>query len=88
MKNIFMLMGIFFVFTLSGCEETKSVSWWIDHHDDALKKEAECKKSGSDSKNCQNVKEANFRWQQLHAKEPDYEAYFKKHNKEHPNEFK
>lgn len=40
---------------------------------------AECKKTGSDSQNCRNVKEANFRYQQLHAKEPNFKEYFKKY---------
>ncbi|HCQ4148347.1 TPA: entry exclusion protein, partial [Escherichia coli] len=39
----------------------------------------ECKKTGSDSQNCRNVKEANFRYQQLHAKEPNFKEYFKKY---------
>jgi hypothetical protein len=67
------------IFTLTGCEETKSVEWWTEHHEDAIKKEAECHKTGSDSQNCQNVKEANFRWKQLHAVEPSFGDYFKKH---------
>lgn len=66
------------LFILTGCEDTKSVEWWTEHHEEALKKEAECKKTGSDSQNCRNVREANFRWQQLHAVEPDFNDAFKK----------
>ncbi|EHH3086471.1 TPA: EexN family lipoprotein [Salmonella enterica] len=81
MKNIFILSGLISVFLLTGCEETKSVDWWKDHHEEAIKKEAECKKTGSDSQNCQNVKQANFEWQQLHAVEPDWNKEMKKYIK-------
>lgn len=64
---------------LTGCKETKSVDCWTEHHDEAVKKEAKCEKSGSDSQNCKNVKEANFRYQQLHAKAPSFSDYFKKY---------
>lgn len=77
MKKIIYLMGLCSVFLLSGCEETKSVEWWSEHHDEAVKKEVECKKAGSDSQNCRNVKEANFRYQQSHAIEPSFRKYDK-----------
>jgi hypothetical protein len=80
MKNIFILTGFISVFILTGCEETKSVDWWKEHHAEAVKKEAECMKTGDDSQNCRNVKEANFRYQQLHAKEPSFKEYFQKHS--------
>ncbi len=67
MRNIFICVGLAGVFLLVGCEETKSVEWWTEHHEAALKKEVECKKTGSDSQNCRNVKQANFEYQQLHA---------------------
>ena len=77
------------VFSLSGCfEETKSVDWWKEHHDESLKKEIECKKTGSDSQNCRNVKEANFRYQQLHATPPSFKDAFKKMEKEQSEFFK
>ncbi|EJH3223197.1 EexN family lipoprotein, partial [Salmonella enterica subsp. enterica serovar Typhimurium] len=79
MKKSFVLIGALSIFSLVGCEETKSVDWWLEHHEESLKKEAECKKTGSDSQNCRNVKEANFRYQQLHAKEPNFKEYFKKY---------
>ncbi|WP_289347259.1 EexN family lipoprotein [Pantoea stewartii] len=72
MKCFFILAGLCSVLFVSGCDETKSIQWWNDHHTEAIKKETQCKKSGSDSRNCRNVREANFRWQQLHAKEPDW----------------
>ncbi|ASK03922.1 EexN family lipoprotein (plasmid) [Citrobacter freundii] len=72
MRNIFICVGLAGVFLLVGCEETKSVEWWTEHHEAALKKEVECKKTGSDSQNCRNVKQANFEYQQLHAKPTDY----------------
>ncbi|OSK15977.1 hypothetical protein EAMG_05295 [Escherichia coli M056] len=81
MKKLFVLVGLVSVCVLTGCEETKSVDWWFEHHDEAIKKEAECKKTGSDSQNCQNVKEANFRWKQFHAVEPDWGKVMKKYNK-------
>ncbi|CAJ1305994.1 TPA: EexN family lipoprotein [Escherichia coli] len=77
------------VFSLSGCfEETKSVDWWKEHHDESLKKEIECKKTGSDSQNCRNVKEANFRYQQLHSTPPSFKDAFKKMEKEQSEFFK
>ncbi|WP_436840180.1 EexN family lipoprotein [Shigella flexneri] len=78
-EKVFCLIGALSIFSLVGCEETKSVDWWLEHHEESLKKEAECKKTGSDSQNCRNVKEANFRYQQLHAKEPNFKEYFKKY---------
>ena len=72
MKRIIFPCVLLGAFLLAGCDETKSVEWWKEHHEDALKKEAECKSTGSDTQNCRNVREANFRWQQLHAKEPDW----------------
>ena len=71
MKKSIVLIAVGVSLFLTGCEETKSVDWWKDHHEEALKKETECKKTGSDSQNCQNVKQANFEYQQLHAKHPD-----------------
>ncbi len=33
------------VFSLSGCfEETKSVDWWKEHHDESLKKKSNVRK--------------------------------------------
>lgn len=78
MKKLLICAGLTGIFLLAGCEETKSVEWWTEHHEDALKKEAECKKTGSDSQNCMNIREANFRWQQLHAVEPDWNSEMKK----------
>ncbi|ENH5632603.1 EexN family lipoprotein [Salmonella enterica] len=76
-------------FMLSGCfEETKSVQWWEEHHDEAVKKEVECKNSGSDSQNCRNVKDANFRYQQLHAKQPNFKDAFKNMESEQEEFFK
>lgn len=49
------------LFALSGCgEETKSVDWWGEHSSEAQAKKVECDKSGSDSQNCKNVKQALF----------------------------
>lgn len=47
MKKSFVLIGALSIFSLVGCEETKSVDWWLEHHEESLKKEAECKKTGS-----------------------------------------
>jgi hypothetical protein len=68
MNKASIFIALLTLYLLTGCEETKSVEWWIEHHEEALKKEVECKKTGSDSQNCQNVKQANFEYQQLHPK--------------------
>ncbi|WP_071589675.1 EexN family lipoprotein, partial [Yersinia pestis] len=39
---------------------TKSVDWWGEHSSEAQAKKVECDKSGSDSQNCKNVKQALF----------------------------
>lgn len=89
MKNITVAFIFVSSFALSGCfEETKSVDWWEAHHDEAVKKEAECKKNGSDSQNCRNVKDANFRYQQLHAKQPNFKDAFEKMESEQEEFFK
>lgn len=76
MKKSFVLIGALSIFSLVGCEETKSVDWWLEHHEESLKKKLSVR-NRSDSQNCRNVKEANFRYQQLHAKEPNFKEYFK-----------
>ncbi|BBQ75985.1 EexN family lipoprotein [Escherichia coli] len=89
MKNIAAAFIVISSFVLTGCfEETKSVDWWETHHDEAVKKEADCKKSGSDSQNCRNVKKANFRYQQLHAKQPSFKDVFEKMESEQDDFFK
>ncbi|EAO8023241.1 acetyltransferase [Salmonella enterica] len=58
---------------LSGCgEETKSVDWWRNHPEDAMKKADECKNSGADTENCKNVKAALFRNKQQDAPVPTF----------------
>ncbi|EQB1175037.1 EexN family lipoprotein, partial [Klebsiella pneumoniae] len=52
MKKYGLVAALGLTFFLTGCEEVKSVDWWQSHVDDATKKVAECKKSGSDSENC------------------------------------
>ncbi|MCV5597277.1 EexN family lipoprotein, partial [Escherichia coli] len=45
------------IFILSACgEDTKSSDWSLNHPKEATEKYKECKKSGEDSVNCQNVK--------------------------------
>ncbi|WP_117095325.1 EexN family lipoprotein, partial [Klebsiella pneumoniae] len=61
MKKYGLVAALGLTFFLTGCEEVKSVDWWQSHVDDATKKVAECKKSGSDSENCKNAKEGLFR---------------------------
>ncbi|WP_400257730.1 EexN family lipoprotein [Klebsiella pneumoniae] len=68
MKKYGLVAALGLTFFLTGCEEVKSVDWWQSHVDDATKKVAECKKSGSDSENCKNAKEGLFRYKQLHPK--------------------
>ncbi len=61
------------VLLLSGCgEETKSVDWWRNHPEDAMKKADECKASGTDTENCKNVKAAMFRNKQQDAPVPTF----------------
>ncbi len=61
------------VLLLSGCgEETKSVDWWRNHPEDAMKKADECKASGADTENCKNVKAAMFRNKQQDAPVPTF----------------
>ncbi|NVL73079.1 EexN family lipoprotein [Escherichia coli] len=49
------------IFILSACgEDTKSSDWWLNHPKEATEKYKECKKSGEDSVNCQNVKNFSF----------------------------
>ncbi|EAR1644316.1 TPA: EexN family lipoprotein [Citrobacter freundii] len=61
------------VLLLSGCgEETKSVDWWRNHPEDAMKQADECKKSGADTENCKNVKAALFRNKQQDAPVPTF----------------
>lgn len=38
MKKSFVLIGALSIFSLVGCEETKSVDWWLEHHEESLKK--------------------------------------------------
>jgi hypothetical protein len=49
LKKYGLVAALGLTFFLTGCEEVKSVDWWQSHVDDARKKVAECKKSGSDS---------------------------------------
>lgn len=58
---------------LSGCgEDTKSVEWWRNNPDEAIKKAQDCKTSGDDSDNCRNVKSALQRNQQQDAPIPTF----------------
>ena len=36
MKKSFVLIGALSIFSLVGCEETKSVDWWLEHHEESL----------------------------------------------------
>ena len=61
LKKMVLSVVFFAVAVLSGCgEETKSVDWWGEHITDAEAKKADCDKTGSDSQNCKNVKQALF----------------------------
>ncbi|HAX2124087.1 TPA: EexN family lipoprotein [Escherichia coli] len=61
MKKTRILSLVLFSIALSGCsEEIKSVDWWGQHLTEAKQKQVECEKSGSDSQNCKNVKQALF----------------------------
>ncbi|WP_180326903.1 EexN family lipoprotein [Escherichia coli] len=57
MKKTRILSLVLFSIALSGCgEDIKTVDWWRNHPKEATEKYKECKKSGEDSVNCQNVK--------------------------------
>lgn len=61
-------------FFVVGCsEEVKSVDWWGQHLTEAKQKQAECEKSGSDSQNCKNVKQALFIQSQKDAPVPTFD---------------
>ncbi|EBT1698552.1 hypothetical protein CIH92_25725 [Salmonella enterica] len=61
MRNSKIVFLFSMVFLVAGCkEETKSVDWWTNHPKEAVDKYKECKKSGSDSGNCKNVKRAGL----------------------------
>lgn len=44
MKKSFVLIGALSIFSLVGCEETKSVDWWLEHHEESLKKKLSVRK--------------------------------------------
>lgn len=61
MKYITLIVLSSLSFVLTGCnEETKSVEWWTNHPKETVDKYKECKKTGSDSDNCKNVKRAGL----------------------------
>lgn len=63
MKKLFILSGVLLAASLlSGCgEETKSADWWQEHPEEATAKYQECKKSGEESVNCQNIKQVKVK---------------------------
>ena len=67
MKNYLSILALGIIFLLSGSEDVKSSDWWQSHPNEAEKKVAECKSSGSDSDNCKNAKDGLFRYKQLKA---------------------
>ncbi|MDL1703528.1 EexN family lipoprotein [Yersinia pestis] len=68
------IIMLFSFLILSGCgEETKSVDWWGEHSTEAETKKVECEKSGSDSQNCKNVKQALFLKSQKEAQPLTFE---------------
>ncbi len=81
MKAIKSIMCLGVALVIAGCEDVKSADWWQEHHDDAEKKVAECKSSGSDSENCKNAKEGLFRYKQLNAPSISFKDEFKKMDK-------
>ena len=56
----------------SGCDDTKSVDYWKEHNDEAVKKVEDCKVKGDDSVNCRNAKEAVFKNHQKDAAVPTF----------------
>ncbi|PAV05649.1 addiction module [Arsenophonus sp. ENCA] len=68
MKIVIAISTLFLSFMITGCgEETKSRVWWSEHIEQAKEKDIECKKSGADTDNCRNAREAVFRYDQAHA---------------------
>lgn len=74
MKKTIAILSLASIFFLSGCEETKSVSWWKEHYQDAKAKVELCSKSGDDSENCKNATQAVHEYEQLHAKPQHFES--------------
>lgn len=67
MKNIYcsFIIGALFI---SGCNEpSKSRDWYEHHHKEMNERYTECKKSGDDTPDCRNAKEAHFNVSQLNA---------------------
>ncbi|EKL4969415.1 EexN family lipoprotein [Escherichia coli] len=50
---------LFLMALVAGCkEETKSVDWWVSHPKETTEKYKDCIKTGEDTDNCTNVKQA------------------------------
>lgn len=61
-KLIFVAVAVVASVFLAGCkEETKSADWWASHPKEATEKYLECKKTGEESVNCQNITRVNVR---------------------------
>lgn len=54
-KELIIYALLFSVFLFFSYEESKSTGWWMNHHDQAIKKDIECKKTGSNSQDCRNA---------------------------------
>lgn len=79
MKIVIAISTLLLSFLMTGCgEETKSTVWWSEHIEQAKEKDSECKKSGADTDNCRNAREAVFRYDQAHAPLPKFGKDFEK----------
>lgn len=82
MKKLIILSAVVVsFFTLTGCqEETKSIAWWTDHPKETVDKYVECKKTGDDSDNCENVRRAAIN---IADSYPPMKAIFKQESQEY-----
>ncbi|WP_284281149.1 EexN family lipoprotein [Proteus mirabilis] len=58
MKKMILMSALSILFLSACSEEVKSVQWWQEHPDEAVKKWKDCMESGDESANCINVKSA------------------------------
>lgn len=62
MNKLLLVLSLTSAGFLVGCsEETKSPQWWAEHPKEATEKYLECKKTGDDTPNCQNIRRVKAR---------------------------
>ncbi|EJG5924826.1 EexN family lipoprotein [Salmonella enterica] len=59
MKKIITLSALIIAFFISGCEEKNTREWYINHHDELIKKYTECLLDDTwNIQECQNARDA------------------------------